>query len=270
MEELYQSLERELAHIRKDNQIKYADQAVRICDKYLEQLRQMVLKTGFESTEEEINFFKKIKPKFLAKLLYHVWLYNLCIRKAEDTTESVRNQYHKSLKRIRAFRKQHHTFYRYIKSGDTFLDQKLFTRGNSEMNMYLDPDYYCFERSFSTSYDHVVAKLLANKAIVAYIQDESKTKSPTVMSSGMSPLNWTDSKVDLVELIYALHSAQSLNNGNVELSEIALVFEQVFQIELEDFYRTFADIKSRKTSTKFLNLLRSHLVERIHEEQQNT
>jgi len=270
MEELYQSLEKELAQIQEENQIKYANQAVNICDKYLERLRQQVLKTGFESAEEEINFFKKVKPKFLAKLLYYVWLYNLYTRKAEDTTESVRNQYHKTLKRIREFRKRHHSFYRYIKSGDTFLDEKLFMRGNSEMNRYLDPDYYCFERSFSTSFDHELAKLLANKFIVAYIQGELKVKGHPVRSSVVSQLNWTDSKVDLVELIYALHSAQSLNNGNVELSEIALVFEQVFNIELEDFYRTFSDIKSRKTSTKFLNLLRSQLIERIKEEQQNT
>lgn len=270
MQNLYSQLEEELCQINKNCPIQHSNRAIGICEKYLEQLRQQVLNVGFGSDEEEVIFFKKVKPKFLAKLLYYAWLYNLCTHKTEDATENLRKQYNKTLKRISAFQKRHHTFYRYIKSGDTFLDEKLFMRGNSEMNMYLDPEYYCFERSFNTSYDHVLAKLLANKSIVTYIHEKLKVEVRPVKSSVVSRLNWTDSKVDLVELIYALHSAQSLNNGNIELSEIAVVFEQVFNIELDDFYRTFADIKSRKTPTKFLNLLRSQLVERIREEQKNT
>ena len=270
MQNLYSQLEEELCQINKNCPIQHSNRAIGICEKYLEQLRQQVLNVGFGSDEEEVIFFKKVKPKFLAKLLYYAWLYNLCTHKTEDATENLRKQYNKTLKRISAFQKRHHTFYRYMKAGDTFLDKKLFTRGNSEMNMYLDPECYCFERNFSTSYDYILAKLLANKSIVIYIKNKLKTRDLPIEPSIMSHLNWTDSKVDLVELIYALHSAQSLNNGNVELSEIALVFEQVFNIELKDFYRTFADIKSRKTSTKFLNLLRSQLAERIREEQQNT
>ena len=43
------------------------NKAAEICEKYLEQLRQQVLNIGFESGEEEVVFFKKVKPKFLAK-----------------------------------------------------------------------------------------------------------------------------------------------------------------------------------------------------------
>ena len=80
-----------------------------------------------------------------------------------------------------------------------------------------------------------------------------------------SNLHWTAKKVDLIELIYALHEAKVFDNGQADIKEITHVFEKAFQIELEDkVYGSFGDIKKRKTDqTRFLSHLQKLLETKI-------
>jgi hypothetical protein len=60
-----------------------------------------------------------------------------------------------------------------------------------------------------------------------------------------SQYKWTDKKIDLVELIYAIHTSNSINRGNI----IAEIFSEVFNEDLGNIYRTYAEIKNRKNPT---------------------
>ena len=77
-------------------------------------------------------------------------------------------------------------------------------------------------------------------------------------------LQWTSSKTALTELIYALHHSRSINNGNADIKEIAIMFQKVLHFDIGDYYKTFSEIKSRKISrTKFLDDLSSGLLSHI-------
>lgn len=79
-----------------------------------------------------------------------------------------------------------------------------------------------------------------------------------------SPIKWTASKSDLIESIYALHSAGVFNNGKADIKEIAQYFEQTFDIDLGQNNRVFYDIRARKNNkTKFLDIIREALIKRI-------
>ena len=92
--------------------------------------------------------------------------------------------------------------------------------------------------------------------------------SPTPTNQLQQALNWTGSKIDLVELIYALHHSKIINTGNIDLKEILLSFSTFFNIELDDsVYRTFHDIKNRKTiKTRFLNKIAENLNDILEDE----
>jgi Mg2+ and Co2+ transporter CorA len=261
--QLYRQLEDELAHLPHDNIVKRTALAIQLCEKYMEEIRLHVMEHPFRSQQEEITFFKEIKPKFLAQLLYYVWLNNVRTVESED---SLSNHYRKELKRIRNFYKRNQVLKRYLKSGATFLDTQLFVRGHTEMSLYLAPEDYCHDRSFGTSHDQVVARFMVYDLITEYIQSQLKE----IGNSDNSLLYWTDSKVDAVELIYALHSARAINNGRVELNQISTGIAQIFQVELDDIYRTFKDIKQRDVPTKFLDKLRKRLKDRISTELKNS
>ncbi len=76
-------------------------------------------------------------------------------------------------------------------------------------------------------------------------------------------LNWTLSKTDLIELVYALHSGGAFNKGTASIAEIARFFEQVLHIQLGNTSMTFQEILRRKDSTAFLERLKEKLEEHI-------
>ena len=79
-----------------------------------------------------------------------------------------------------------------------------------------------------------------------------------------SRLFWTANKTDLIELIYALHSSGAINSGTADIKEVASVCEQMFNIDLGDYYRTFLEIRSRKINqTKFIDKIKISLKNKI-------
>lgn len=79
-----------------------------------------------------------------------------------------------------------------------------------------------------------------------------------------SKLYWTESKTALIELVYALHAQGAVDNGKADIKDIAAVFEHLFGVELGDYYRTFLEIRVRKTGrTKFIDSLRNSLIKRM-------
>lgn len=273
MHQFYYQLEEELSQLVEEDPVVHAHKSIKICEKHHELLRQHLIAQPFATKEEEILFFKTIKPRFLSKLIYYISLHNILTSKPCDTPQELIKYYERELKYLRSFRKRNEVFCRYLTAEDTFLDERLFTRGEKDINMCLDPEFYCFDRSFSTMYDHLLARLMANKAITEYIMVEldklAHVRPFAPYTQASTVISWTDAKVDLVELIYALYSAQSFNHGNIELHEMVAMFEEWFNIELDDVYRTFIDIKARKNQTKFLDKLRWDLLERMCEERKN-
>ncbi|WP_283671741.1 RteC domain-containing protein [Candidatus Ornithobacterium hominis] len=56
--------------------------------------------------------------------------------------------------------------------------------------------------------------------------------------------------------MYALHAAKAISGGQISLNKIAVTFQALFKIELQDIHHTFHRMKSRSSSrTLFLNQL---------------
>jgi len=133
-----------------------------------------------------------------------------------------------------------------------------------------------FDLGFSSSHDHLVAQIMANDLLEAFLKNEidsilNKSHFPHVEHMGNSQkqvLQWTDSKLALTELIYALHATGCLNNGNCDIRELTAIFEQTFNIQINDIYRGFQDIKSRNTPIKFIDSLKASLQKKIDEDYQ--
>ncbi|GGD45802.1 hypothetical protein GCM10011514_07250 [Emticicia aquatilis] len=106
--------------------------------------------------------------------------------------------------------------------------------------------------------------------LITYVQTEitklDKNTQNAFPVGLVGTYQWTDKKIDLVELIYAIHTATSINKGKVELSEIADIFGQVFNKDLSNIYRIYSEIKNRKNPTQYLDTLKESLLEKIDEE----
>lgn len=268
-------LDEELSIIEQeyDFVLKRSELSFYTCKKAIENLKTFILKHKFRFEAEEIKFFKEIKPLFTSRLTYHLMVYNIETRKPSGGKEILRKYYCKELEKLKHYFDYNIDFYKYYRAGATCLDSNYFVRNKFDIKLTLDGHVFENDTRFSTTHDFKVAKILAHDRLQIYIEKElgwleSKEANYSFVRDGDNfKLAWTESKTALVELIYALHAHGSFANGRVEIKEIATYFENVFDVELGELYRTYLEIKARKTGrTKFLTMLIEKLIKKMDEQ----
>lgn len=252
-----------------DNPIKKCEKAIEIILVSIANLKKIILKTNFKSEIEEVHFFKYVKPQFTSKLVYYNSIFNIEMKKPNGGNRVLKKYYNNELIKLKAFFDNELEFYKYYRSGSTYLDYKYFLRGKFDIKLSLDSYYFETNPDFSTSHDFKIAKILANDLIQLYIENqliiiENKDFSEKSQRKPNIKLMWTGSKVALTELLYALHSEGIFNNGTADLKDIAEYFEHIFEIDLGQYRRTFLEIRARKGErTKFISSLNETLIKRM-------
>ena len=73
---------------------------------------------------------------------------------------------------------------------------------------------------------------------------------------------WTNSQNAIIELIYAIHASKSVAYGKIGIRKLALTFQVLFRIPLNDIHHAFHRMKPRAGSrTAFLDQLKICLEE---------
>lgn len=126
------------------------------------------------------------------------------------------------------------------------------------------------EPEFSTGYDRLVARITAMEMLYAYLTARRHVLTRENEETEILPLlqehHWTDKKTAAVELIYAIQAAGSVDNGQIDIIELANLFEIVFHIDLGDVYRLFINMRERKNSrTVYLDYLKEKVLKRMDE-----
>lgn len=253
-------------HSQHSDPVDYSEQAINALVCALEKLKSFFLKYNFENKAEEINFFRDIKPRFASKLIYYNEVYNIATNKPFGSKKTIRKYYVNEVRKLKSFFDENTDFYKYCRTGNRSLDNKYFIRGKHDIRLTLDSFYLQADTRFSTSHDFKLARILANDKIKEYIELEMACLDGKALPQAViaKKLKWTGSKVALIELIYALHAESVLNGGAADLKETVAHFENMFDIELGQFNRTFLEIRGRKSDrTKFLSTLTSSLINRM-------
>lgn len=246
--------------------LKRIETVIHLIVECLSKLKEYVLKRGFKNTDEEIHFFKLQKPVIVAKLIYYNTIYKIEAKKPYGT-KPIRKHLNKELKKLKRFFDNNLVFYKYYRSNNSFLDDKYFLRGKLDIQLCVDTGYFQSDMTFSTSHDYKVAKIIANDMIQVYIEDQLGNKAREDHITSPRILNWTGSKVALIELIYSLHYQGVFDNGNADIRLIAKYFESAFNINLGNFYQTYLELRNRKMNpTKFLDTLRETLIKKMDEQ----
>lgn len=240
----------------------------------IEKLKKNLIKYKFKSEQEEIDFFKFIKPNFFSKLIYYSKILNIETKRPKGTDRTQRKYLLNELDNLHRFFDNNLDFYQYYRTGATYLDSKYFLRGKYDLRLMLDTFFFTSDPEFNTSHDFKVSKILANDLLEIYLKEELTIldRKEIISSKNQSipkvKLTWTDNKTALIELLYALHYQGSFNNGKADIKEIAQYFETIFNIDLGDVYRSWYSIRGRKTEpTIFLDTLKILLQKKIDQEQ---
>lgn len=253
--------------------IEKSEEAIKISKKALLQLRKEIINKNLKTKEDEIKIFKTIKPKIYSRLIYYVKLFKIESKRPRGSSKSQKKYLDYEIKKLQDYFNDNLEFYQYYRRSETSLDNQYFIRGKEDIRLHPDNFHFFIDEKFSTSHDSTVATIIAYDMLIVYLQKEielieNKKGMETSFNAfqKQSKLFWTGNKTDLIELIYALHSSGVINSGTADIKEVASVCEQMFNISLGDYYRTFLEIRSRKINqTKFIDKLKESLTKKMLE-----
>jgi hypothetical protein len=229
----------------------------------LKHLRLYIRNNKFKDDSDEIHFFKNIKPHIHADFIFYNSQLKFETNKPNTTNSILKNYLKNELKKLESKKRKNLDFYRYYKQKNDFLDHIYFLRENkqleifdTELEIYLATDFY-------TSHDTLAAEVIAYDLLTNFYKQEinklkniSSSKFDDDNPISKSPLNWTASKIDLIELVYALKVSGAINTGNINIKELVNIFSSLFNIEVSNHYKTYSEIKNRSTDRiKFLKKL---------------
>lgn len=249
-----------------------AETGIAYAERWIKTLRYEVDQNGFNSIQEEIFFFKHIKPQIFSKLIYYVKLFNMESKRPRSSSKFQVKYLNNQINKLQVFFNDNLEFYHYYRRGATSLDEQYFLRGKSDLRSATDFFNFYVDEDFSTCQDGTVATIMAYDMLIVYLQQEieklennNDNQNINLMKES-SKLFWTGNKTELIELIYALQSSGAINSGTADIKEIASLFEQIFNIDLGNYYHTFIEIRARKGSkTKFIEKLEEALKRRFEE-----
>ncbi len=272
--EKLKELESELKQIESDipDILKRSEKSIYCISNCLRKLKEYIRQNAFQSKDDEILFFKEIKPHIYSKLIFFVKVFNIESKRPNASDKSQKKYLLNELDKLEKFFTDNLEFYQYMRNKMVYLDDKYFVRGKHDLHLYIDTFYFDADPDFSTSHDFKVARILANDLLCVYIKTELSAIERKEYITNRQPqiikgkYVWTDSKISLVELIYAIHASGCINRGSVDIKELALFVESVFCIDLGDFYRTYLEIKNRQHPPKFLDSLRDGLLKKIEQQ----
>lgn len=257
--------------------IQVIKKGLHFCKKSLQELRICVRTYGFSTIENEIYFFKYIKPNVCGYLKFFVYIYKLELNFPIVSSRLKQKYLKNEMEKIEKNRARHVEFYRYYLNKETKLDHFYFVRNTDRIETILDTTHFFSDPEFSTSHDNLFSSFLKYEMLETHLQDiliivktEKKcrsiqTRKPDILQES----NWTSSKTDLVELIYSLKAAAAVNNGNKELNRMVGAVEELFDLEINNHYKIYQKIKYRSGNpTKFLDQLKTSLLNKIDTEDQ--
>ena len=241
----------------------------------LAELKEFVMNSGFENEQQEIDFFKNIKPQILGKLIFYNKVYRMEIACPVPNGKLLLQYFSSKLEQLKKTFKEHTVssdFYRYYRSNRTDLDDRFFRLGNIEFYSGLNSVAFEMDPQFSTYYDYKVSRIISDDLLYHYLlrrmdPDESEAVSEIAAEAYLKDIYWTDSKNALIELVYALHATGAVSNGRVGISKLAMLFEMAFSIKLGDLHHSFHRMKDRSGSkTYFLDQLTTNLEKYMHKD----
>lgn len=232
-------------------------------------IKAQVIQDGFTNEQQEIDFFKNIKPQILGKLIYYNKVFRIETTCPVSNGKIHQSYYENQLKALKLEYKEricNEDFYRYYRAGRTDRDHTYFRLGQINYHDGLKSGVFEIDLSFTTYYDNKIAYIIANELLYIYMLTKiSPEENPDLIllnGEANKDISWTNSQNALIELIYALYASNSIAYGKIGIRKLALIFQVLFRTPLNDIHHSFHRMTTRAGSrTAFLDQLKISLEE---------
>ncbi len=209
-------------------------------------LKTFILDYQFTNPQEEIEFFKEVKPQFQSKLMYFNELIQVEIQKPLISEKRLLAKYYRrSSSHYAALASRNQIFLQYMRSNYDSGDHLLFVRSNEHFD-FIQTDLDLDEK-YSTPASTELSKLISYQMVIEHLAEKvNELISVKDNDTGFKhQLVWEGPKVGLIEFGYAIHA---LGAVKAPVAQIMEGLQFLFNIDLGQFYRVFQDMRIRKDS----------------------
>lgn len=127
---------------------------------YGKKLKELMKNIDFNDEEEEIDFFRNVKPQFVHHIEYYL-LVSEALSFVSVTRGDVIAFWEEEKNRFNKFCEDHEAFIKYYQSGEHDLDKTYFLRENNNFKFDLNLHIYDTDVDWCTSHDRLVRNYLA-------------------------------------------------------------------------------------------------------------
>lgn len=238
---------------------------------YLQRLKDHVLERGFKDEEEEIEFFKHLKPSLQKEIIYWSEIFYIVTQRPNGNKKLMKEYYVNLIKQINDYFHRNYFLYTYYKTGHTDLDAQIFLRETHSGPIFPESEIVDLDPNFSTVNSSKIAKFIAMEEVTSFIVQNmellnGKSYQETKSEDAPKPLIFTGSKAQFIEWVIGSHSTGVFNNGKATLKETFDYFQYCLSIKVANHYGYFQAMRIRKkVRTPFLRLMVDKTEQRMDE-----
>lgn len=253
--------------LTSENMLNRADRSADASAVHIRELKQFTQAYTFPDLEDEILFFKEIKPRFLRELLFYIKVFEIESRKPVSSTEDQQHYYQRKMEQVREFFEEHNLLYMYYRLERTHLDKRIFKRGPERLDLLAsyDPDA---DDLFSNIYSFRIAQFQAYEDLIILLKSFIEGGSaPTPdgqpeLPKG-TPLIWEGNNAAFYELIYGLVEGGYLKTDIKNAMERMGAF---LNVKVGNYYGCFQAMRIRKKNrTVFWDAGKAAVIRRMDE-----
>ena len=223
-----ESIELAKLPISDSNPLMMIESSYFLVDRTIQELKENIKVLEFQGEEEEIEFFKIYMTEILSRSHFFSELFQIESERSGMVNQSDDIFYSDKMEEVKKYFQRYAALNNYLIMGKSYLDRVYFLRGSEAPLIYPDLFRHTIDSSFCTVYTLHFARLKAMEKLMNYLSRKVRdikveVGKPSVPNQQTSLL-WTGSKVDLVELIYALKTTTAVNHGSMTVAELAKAF----------------------------------------------
>ena len=273
---LLKQLEQELEQIacKSNDPLEKLTSVLKPIRQALQKLKSHLNEHPFASKQDEIKFFKYIKPDFYCWQIYYTELYTIETDMPYSDVSKQTVYLEQELRYIERFFHQYQFHYQYYRLNADELDSLYFVRG-VEVQSVLLPNVPDVDPSFSTSSDYLFSKIKAFELLKEWVQERLLflKKNPLIPyqmqnDSDEEDLTWTGDTINLAEMGFGIYNTAQVNGGSASLNSIFRWLEQKLHVTIGIPAKRFAEIRRRKrlSRTRYIDEMKDSIIRKLDKE----
>jgi len=253
----------------RDKQV-IAERSLQAVAERVRELKTFMANYRFTDAEEEVAFFKHQMPPVYSWLIYYLRIYEIECKMPKTGKDLQKEFLHQEYRKIKDFLWTNMEFKRYMSVGTTALDELYFRRSDQQDAFSLeDYSYLIADSVIATPHSFKAAQIAAFESLLGHIEQTIGELDNTAAPRPRARLRFTGKKAYAIELVYALYATRVINNGDAGIQPIASAVEEMFGIDLGNYYRVGQGFRIRKNPTVFVDFMKECLNKYYDEADEN-